>query len=303
MRRALMSVSDKTGLLDFARGLQELEVELVSTGGTARELARADIAARPIEDFTGFPEIMDGRVKTLHPRLYAGLLARRDEDSHLQAAEEQGIEPVDLVIVNLYPFEQTLARGDASEQEIIENIDIGGPTMIRAAAKNVAFAAVVVDPGDYPAVLAELRENDGRLSPRRARIWPARRSPPPPATTPPSRGGSRAPPRASRPAGRRPTRRSSTCATARTPTSRAPSTPAPGPVPTCWRASISCTARSCPTTTCSTSAPHGSWSKTSTSRPARSSSTTTPVAARWRTAPSRPMPAPSPATRRAPTAA
>ena len=164
VRRALMSVSDKSGLLDFARGLQELDVELVSTGGTARELARADIAARPIEDFTGFPEIMDGRVKTLHPRLYAGLLARRDEDSHLQAAEEQGIEPVDLVIVNLYPFEQTLARGDASEQEIIENIDIGGPTMIRAAAKNVAFAAVVVDPSDYPAVLAELREHDGRLS-------------------------------------------------------------------------------------------------------------------------------------------
>ncbi len=164
VRRALLSVSDKSGLLDFARGLQELGVELVSTGGTARELARADVAARPIEDFTGFPEIMDGRVKTLHPSLYAGLLARRDEDSHLQAAEEQGIEPVDLVIVNLYPFEQTLARGDASDQEIIENIDIGGPTMIRAAAKNAAFAAVVVDPSDYPAVLAELRENDGRLS-------------------------------------------------------------------------------------------------------------------------------------------
>jgi phosphoribosylaminoimidazolecarboxamide formyltransferase / IMP cyclohydrolase len=162
--RALLSVSDKSGILDFARGLQELEVELVSTGGTARELARAGIAARPIEDFTGFPEIMDGRVKTLHPRLYAGLLARRDEDSHLRAAEEQGIEPVDLVCVNLYPFEQTLARGDASEQEIIENIDIGGPTMIRAAAKNSAFAAVVVDPGDYPAVLAELRESGGRLS-------------------------------------------------------------------------------------------------------------------------------------------
>ncbi|HUH80143.1 MAG TPA: bifunctional phosphoribosylaminoimidazolecarboxamide formyltransferase/IMP cyclohydrolase [Solirubrobacteraceae bacterium] len=164
VRRALLSVSDKTGLLDFARGLKELGVELVSTGGTARELARAGIPARPIEDFTGFPEIMDGRVKTLHPRLYAGLLARRDEDSHLQAAEEQGIEPVDLVCVNLYPFEQTLARGDASEREIIENIDIGGPTMIRAAAKNSAFAAVVVDPADYAAVLQELRDSDGRLS-------------------------------------------------------------------------------------------------------------------------------------------
>ncbi|HTQ69149.1 MAG TPA: bifunctional phosphoribosylaminoimidazolecarboxamide formyltransferase/IMP cyclohydrolase [Solirubrobacteraceae bacterium] len=164
VRRALLSVSDKTGVLDFARGLQELGVELVSTGGTARELGRAGIPARPIEDFTGFPEIMDGRVKTLHPRLYAGLLARRDEDSHLRAAEEQGIEPVDLVCVNLYPFEQTLARGDASEREIIENIDIGGPTMIRAAAKNSAFAAVVVDPDDYPAVLRELRDSGGRLS-------------------------------------------------------------------------------------------------------------------------------------------
>ncbi len=159
-----LSVSDKTGVIDFARGLQELGVELVSTGGTARELSRAGIPARPIEDFTGFPEIMDGRVKTLHPRLYAGLLARRDEDSHLRAAEEQAIEPVDLVCVNLYPFEQTVARGDASEREIIENIDIGGPTMIRAAAKNSEFAAVVVDPDDYPAVLQELRDSDGRLS-------------------------------------------------------------------------------------------------------------------------------------------
>ena len=164
VRRALVSVSDKTGVIDFARGLQELGVELVSTGGTARELSRAGIPARPIEDFTGFPEIMDGRVKTLHPRLYAGLLARRDEDSHLRAAEEQAIEPVDLVCVNLYPFEQTVARGDASEREIIENIDIGGPTMIRAAAKNSEFAAVVVDPADYPAVLQELRDSDGRLS-------------------------------------------------------------------------------------------------------------------------------------------
>jgi phosphoribosylaminoimidazolecarboxamide formyltransferase / IMP cyclohydrolase len=165
VRRALLSVSEKDGIVDFARGLQELGVEIVSTGGTARELAGAGIAARPIEDFTGFPEIMDGRVKTLHPRLYAGLLARRDDDGHLSAAAEQGIEQVDLVCVNLYPFEQTVARGDAEEQEIVENIDIGGPTMIRAAAKNNAFAAVVVDPGDYEGVLGELRESEGRLSP------------------------------------------------------------------------------------------------------------------------------------------
>jgi phosphoribosylaminoimidazolecarboxamide formyltransferase/IMP cyclohydrolase len=164
VRRALLSVSEKAGIVEFARGLAELGVEIVSTGGTSRELAAAGIAVRAIEDFTGFPEIMDGRVKTLHPRLYAGLLARRDEDAHLQAAAEQEIEPVDLVCVNLYPFERTVARGDASEEEVIENIDIGGPTMIRAAAKNSAFAAVVVEPGDYEPVLAELRRDGGRLS-------------------------------------------------------------------------------------------------------------------------------------------
>ncbi len=164
VRRALLSVSDKAGVVDFARGLGELGVELISTGGTARELTGAGVSVRSIEDFTGFPEIMDGRVKTLHPRLYAGLLARRDDEGHLRAASDQEIEQVDLVCVNLYPFEQTVARGDASEEEVIENIDIGGPTMIRAAAKNSAFAAVVVDPGDYPAVLGELRESGGRLS-------------------------------------------------------------------------------------------------------------------------------------------
>ncbi len=164
VRRALLSVSDKRGIVELARGLAELGVEIVSTGGTARELAGAGVAVRAIEDFTGFPEIMDGRVKTLHPRLYAGLLARRDEDAHLAAAAEQGIEQVDLVCVNLYPFEQTVARGDADEDEVIENIDIGGPTMIRAAAKNSAFAAVVVEPGDYGPVLEELRASEGRLS-------------------------------------------------------------------------------------------------------------------------------------------
>jgi phosphoribosylaminoimidazolecarboxamide formyltransferase/IMP cyclohydrolase len=164
VRRALLSVSDKAGIVDFARGLAELDVEIVSTGGTASALADAGIAVRAIEEFTGFPEMMDGRVKTLHPRLYAGLLARRDDDTHLQAAHEQGIEQVDLVCVNLYPFERTIARGDASVQEAIENIDIGGPTMIRAAAKNQAFAAVIVDPEDYGDVLGELRESEGRLS-------------------------------------------------------------------------------------------------------------------------------------------
>ncbi len=164
VRRALLSVSDKRGAVELARGLAELGVEIVSTGGTARELSGAGVAVRSIEDFTGFPEIMDGRVKTLHPRLYAGLLARRDQDEHLRAAAAQEIEQVDLVCVNLYPFEQTLARGDADASEIVENIDIGGPTMIRAAAKNSGFAAVLVDPDDYDWALEELRESGGRLS-------------------------------------------------------------------------------------------------------------------------------------------
>jgi phosphoribosylaminoimidazolecarboxamide formyltransferase / IMP cyclohydrolase len=163
VRRALLSVSEKRGILEFAQGLAELGVEVVSTGGTARELQSGGLQVRPVEDLTGFPEMMDGRVKTLHPRLYAGLLAVRDSEEHLRAAAEHGIEPVDLVCVNLYPFEQTLARG-AAPAEVVENIDIGGPTMIRAAAKNHAFAAVVVDPGDYGGVLAELRESGGLLS-------------------------------------------------------------------------------------------------------------------------------------------
>ncbi len=164
VRRALLSVSEKTGIVELAEDLVELGVEMVSTGGTARTLAQAGVAVRAIEDFTGFPEMMDGRLKTLHPRLYAGLLAVRDDEAHLKAAAEHGIEPVDLVCVNLYPFEQTVARGDASDAEIVENIDVGGPTMIRAAAKNHAFAAVLVDPADYAIVLAELRESGARLS-------------------------------------------------------------------------------------------------------------------------------------------
>src|SRR5947209_166030 len=164
IRRALLSVSDKRGLVALARAMRELDVEIVSTGGSARALSEAGIEVRAIEDYTGFPEIMDGRVKTLNPRLYAGLLARRDDESHLQQAADQQIEQVDLVCVNLYPFEETVARPDATDPEAIENIDIGGPTMIRAAAKNSDFAAVLTDPADYEPVLAELRESGGRLS-------------------------------------------------------------------------------------------------------------------------------------------
>jgi phosphoribosylaminoimidazolecarboxamide formyltransferase / IMP cyclohydrolase len=162
--RALLSVSDKTGIVEFARGLADLGVEIVSTGGTAGAIEEAGVPVRSITDLTGFPEIMDGRVKTLHPKLYAGLLAVRDDESHMQAARAQEIEFVDLVCVNLYPFERTAAQRGISDGEVIENIDIGGPTMIRAAAKNCAFAAPVVSPESYDAVLAELRESERRLS-------------------------------------------------------------------------------------------------------------------------------------------
>ena len=165
IRRALISVSDKRGIVDFARGLAALGVELVSTGGTARELTAAGLAVRAIDDFTGFPEIMDGRVKTLHPKLYAALLAVRSDPEHMRAAAEHDIEWVDLVCVNLYPFERTAARASASDAEVIENIDIGGPTMIRAAAKNHAYTVVVTSPESYDAILDELRGSDMRLSP------------------------------------------------------------------------------------------------------------------------------------------
>jgi phosphoribosylaminoimidazolecarboxamide formyltransferase / IMP cyclohydrolase len=164
VRRALISVSDKRGVADFARGLADMGVELVSTGGTAHELREAGLEVRAIEDFTGFPEIMGGRVKTLHPKLYAGLLALRDDPEHMVAAEEQGIEFVDLVCVNLYPFERTAARRGATDHEVIENIDVGGPAMVRAAAKNFGFTAVVTRPEMYDAVLQELQDADGKLS-------------------------------------------------------------------------------------------------------------------------------------------
>src|SRR5215211_3153166 len=166
VRRALLSVSDKRGLVDFARGLAELGVEIVSTGGTAKELEDEGIAIRPVEDYTGFPEILGGRVKTLHPRIHAGLLAVRSDDDHVSTLNEHEIEPIDLVCVNLYPFERVSSRRGVEDHEVIENIDVGGPTLIRAAAKNHDFAAVVVTPESYDAVLDELRGSDGMLSGR-----------------------------------------------------------------------------------------------------------------------------------------
>jgi phosphoribosylaminoimidazolecarboxamide formyltransferase/IMP cyclohydrolase len=166
VRRARLRCPTSARRVDFARGLVELGVELVSTGAPPAKLTDADLEVRAIDDYTGFPEIMDGRVKTLNPKLYAGLLAVRDDPSHAQAMTEHGIEPVDLVCVNLYPFERTAARRGVSDREVIEQIDIGGPTMIRAAAKNHAYATVVVSPASYDAVLEELRISDGALSPQ-----------------------------------------------------------------------------------------------------------------------------------------
>jgi phosphoribosylaminoimidazolecarboxamide formyltransferase/IMP cyclohydrolase len=164
VRRALISVADKTGIVDFARGLAGLGVEIISTGGTAAALREADLEVRDVAELTGSPEILDGRVKTLHPRLHAALLAVRDDPDHMATLEAEGIEPIDLVCVNLYPFERTVARQEVSEAEAVENIDIGGPTMIRAAAKNHRFIAVVVMPESYDAVLAELEDSVGCVS-------------------------------------------------------------------------------------------------------------------------------------------
>jgi phosphoribosylaminoimidazolecarboxamide formyltransferase/IMP cyclohydrolase len=161
MPRALLSVSDKSGLVDFARGLAALGYDLVSTGGTARALRAAGLAVADVSDVTDFPEMLDGRVKTLHPAVHGGLLARRDLPEHMAAVAAHGIAPIDLVAVNLYPFRETVARPDVTPDEAVEQIDIGGPSMLRSAAKNFDAVTVVVDPADYPAVLAELRGGPG----------------------------------------------------------------------------------------------------------------------------------------------
>ncbi|MDO8359935.1 MAG: bifunctional phosphoribosylaminoimidazolecarboxamide formyltransferase/IMP cyclohydrolase, partial [Devosia sp.] len=160
IKRALLSVFDKTGMEAFAKGLAGFGVELVSTGGTAKLIAGTGAAVRDIADLTGFPEMMDGRVKTLHPKVHGGLLAVRDNPTHKASMDEHQIAAIDLVVVNLYPFEATIAKG-ASYDETIENIDIGGPAMIRSAAKNHAYVTVVVDPGDYEPVLEAIRQDGG----------------------------------------------------------------------------------------------------------------------------------------------
>ncbi len=159
--RALLSVSDKTGLLDFARGLEARGIEILSTGGTARHLAESGVKVRDVSDYTGFPELFDGRVKTLHPKVHGGLLQRRDHDKDKLDAKKHEIPVIDLVVINLYPFEQTIAKKDATLEDAIENIDIGGPSMLRSAAKNHKWVTVVCDPGDYAGILTELVENNG----------------------------------------------------------------------------------------------------------------------------------------------
>ncbi len=162
--RALLSVTDKSGLVEFAQGLTGLGVSLISTGGTAGKLREAGLTVTSVADVTGFPEMLDGRVKTLHPRVHAGILARRGDESHRAQLAEHHIASIDLVCVNLYAFEATVARPGCTFEDAIENIDIGGPCMIRAAAKNHQGVAVVTDPGDYAGVLAEMKASGGGLS-------------------------------------------------------------------------------------------------------------------------------------------
>ena len=167
MPRALLSVSDKSGLIEFARGLRELDWELISTGGTAKALRDAGLPVRDVAEVTHFPEMLDGRVKTLHPMVHGGLLARRDVEEHMTALAEQGIDTIDLVAVNLYPFRETASRPNVRPDAVIEQIDIGGPSMLRSAAKNFPSVFAVVDPADYGRVLAALQASGDDLDLRR----------------------------------------------------------------------------------------------------------------------------------------
>ncbi len=158
IERALISVSNKDGVVDFGKRVSAAGIEILSTGGTARLLSEQGVDVRSVDSYTGFPEIMDGRVKTLHPKVHGGILAVRDNEKHRTQMAENDINPIDLVVVNLYPFEQTVAKPDVTIAEAIENIDIGGPAMVRSSAKNHAYVAVVVDPSDYDRVASEIEQ-------------------------------------------------------------------------------------------------------------------------------------------------
>ena len=162
--RALISVTDKGGVEVFAKNLQEFGVEILSTGGTAKAIAASGVKIKEVSEFTGFPEMLDGRVKTLHPKVHGGILGIRSNPDHVQAMKMHGIEPIDMVVVNLYAFEQTIANQSCSLADAIENIDIGGPTLLRAAAKNYPFVTVITDPADYVKVIDEMKANGGSVS-------------------------------------------------------------------------------------------------------------------------------------------
>jgi phosphoribosylaminoimidazolecarboxamide formyltransferase/IMP cyclohydrolase len=157
IKRALISVSDKRGIVDFAKELSQMEVEILSTGGTAKALRDAGIAVVEVSDYTGFPEMLEGRLKTLHPKIHGGLLARRSNAKDMEDIQKHNITPIDMVVVNLYPFEETISKPNVTFEDAIENIDIGGPTMLRAASKNFQDVAVVVDPDDYSKIIDEMR--------------------------------------------------------------------------------------------------------------------------------------------------
>jgi phosphoribosylaminoimidazolecarboxamide formyltransferase/IMP cyclohydrolase len=161
IQRAIISVTDKTGIIELAQALSRFGVDILSTGGTARALREGGVSVTDISEYTGFPEMMDGRVKTLHPKVHGGLLGLRDNPEHVRMMETHGIKPIDMIVVNLYQFEKAVARPDVTLAEAIENIDIGGPSMLRSAAKNFRDVTVVVDPGDYEKVLNDMAENDG----------------------------------------------------------------------------------------------------------------------------------------------
>ncbi len=164
IQRALISVTDKTGIHNFAKALSEFNIEILSTGGTAKAMADAGLKIKEVAEFTGFPEMMDGRVKTLHPKIHGGILNIRSNKEHMQAMRDHSIEPIDMVVVNLYAFEKTVAKPGCSLDDAIENIDIGGPTLLRAAAKNYKFVTVVTDPADYSRIISEMNASQGAVS-------------------------------------------------------------------------------------------------------------------------------------------
>ena len=164
IKRVVISVTDKKGIDEFARELTAFGAEILSTGGTAAQLRKSGVPVTEVSDYTGFPEMMDGRVKTLHPKIHGGLLALRDNDAHMQALREHGISTIDMVVINLYRFEDTIAKEGCTLEHAIENIDIGGPSMLRAASKNYRFVSVVTDPADYPKIIAEMKQTGGKIS-------------------------------------------------------------------------------------------------------------------------------------------